>query len=105
MSGLSWAMFGQRVIVTKPPANVLANWPALTARSVAMLLLGDDGEEDDDPLHAVNNDASVAIDAAWQASPQKRRREMRLSVSDIALIAPVFFGAMRAAPRISERKN
>src|SRR5437764_10776255 len=52
-----------------PPA---VNWPALTASSVATVL-GDDGEDDDEPLHAVNSEASVAIDAALPASPQKRR--------------------------------
>src|SRR5436853_5479105 len=71
---------------TPPPVN----WPALTASNVATLL-GDDGE-DDEPLQAANSDASVAIDAALPASPQKRRREMRVSISDIALIASVCWG-------------
>jgi hypothetical protein len=40
----------------------------------------------DDPLQAENSVARVAQDATWQAPSQKRRREIELSVSDIALI-------------------
>jgi hypothetical protein len=59
------------------PTNLLAAFPSGTPG-----LLGADGE-DDEPLHAENKVASAAHDATWQASPQKRRREIGVSVSDI----------------------
>jgi hypothetical protein len=45
----------------------------------------DDGE-DDEPLQAEKSVASVAQDATWQAPSQKRRREIDVSVSEIALV-------------------
>jgi hypothetical protein len=64
------------VLPTKRPALLASGTPGLP---------GSDGE-DDEPLQAVNNVASAAHDATWQASPQKRRREIDVSVSAIALI-------------------
>jgi hypothetical protein len=51
-----------------------------TTPSVVALPLGDVG----DPPHAENSVASVAPDATWQASAQKRRRDTGAFVSDIA---------------------
>jgi hypothetical protein len=61
------------------PTNLLVAFPS----GIPGLL--DDGE-DDEPLQAENSVASVAQDATWQAPSQKRRREMGVSVLDIALI-------------------
>jgi hypothetical protein len=62
------------------PTNLLVAFP-----SGIPGLPVDDGE-DDEPLQAENSVASVAHDATWQAPSQKRRREIEVSVSDIALI-------------------
>jgi hypothetical protein len=64
-----------------------ANWPVLFPRGDAMLLgeVGDDAPEL--PPHAVNSVASVPPEATWHAPPQKRRREIDVSASDICRIA------------------
>src|SRR5580765_1253642 len=61
---------------------LFANWPALLPSGDAAPPLGDV----DDELHAENSVASVAHDATWQAPSQNRRREIDVSVSEIALI-------------------
>jgi hypothetical protein len=55
--------------------------PVLTPSREAALL-GDVGDEP--PPQAVNNVASVATEATWQAPPQNSRREMGADVSGIA---------------------
>jgi hypothetical protein len=61
------------------------NLPFNTARSTGVLL-GPDGESDDDPLlpHAENNVASAAAAVMLQAPAQNERRDRLACVSDIA---------------------
>src|SRR3954462_4831388 len=64
---------GEAATVTR--TVVPANWPLITPSGDAMLLPGDDGDEELLP-HAVNSVAIVAPEATWQAPPQNRRREI-----------------------------
>jgi hypothetical protein len=68
----------------------MVTWTLLPTNCPALLPSGDAapplGDVDDEPLQAENSVASVAQDATWQAPSQKRRREIDVSVPDIALI-------------------
>jgi hypothetical protein len=59
---------------------VPVNTPVLTPSSDGVLPgdEGDDGEDDELPLQAVNSVASVTPDAAWHAPLQNCRREIEI---------------------------